>query len=283
VKFCNNQNLLDRYALEPDQDFKYKLELTHHLQTCPLCRHYVKERRILETLFSSIPDTKDEIIIKKIQQMTGLLKTQVIVKLNPQSRKSGNKHDVRLAADDTSPIQYTVLETYSNEKEDVVVRLIKEHHKTACLYLICNDKKRFKDALLTFEGSDHRYIFNEQNQVILVNENVEELLLRKASIRTPVSKFSLHPQSLKSGNTLYDGPIAFTNDHLEEIQIEVSNQEGKPTYTLQIVNLNVPFKNQKMHVAIFQKNKPPAISLVKEGSAVFKKINPTNILKIHFY
>ncbi|RQV98766.1 hypothetical protein EH221_01355 [bacterium] len=284
MKFCDNQDLLEQYALGLERNPEIRRKLFNHLRICPLCRHYVEERKQLEKLLASEPNQSERGFIHEVQQKILPPKASKIIQLNPGQSSESTDVLCRLAADSNQNTSYDVLAIYQNESEDVIIRLVADRKQnTYSLHLICKDKTHYEDTLLQFEGMDNHFIFDERNQISLSKDEAEALLTRKATIQSPISTFQLHPVSADAEKTLFDGVIVLDNENYEKIQIDISNQDGREIYKFQIINLKKSFENQKLRIVVFQEDKQPAFATMSQGVAKMDGIDIGKMLKIHIY
>ncbi len=271
---CLKTHNIERLANQPGQASP---EETEHLFHCEKCRTLYLEYASFKKLYSlsqcsGLPTRLKRAIWRQqpsIIEFTAL-KTNRALAAPPY----------RLAAQGGQPIDNYTVFSFSNEKEEIVARVMHDQAGGDVLvYIIAQDPDKIKHRKVKLLPTMLEGITDDNGYVNL--GKMKNFTCSDFQINLPLASFKLSPhidRDTKSGPR-----FTLVNNFHDEITINIEQAKDITNYLLTIKKIKGDTAKKELQVAAFTDKNRAICKLTTDHITVFETEKPEKVLSIHIY
>ena len=193
-----------------------------------------------------------------------------------------SEYPFRLAAQGGGPSERFSVASFSNEKENIVGRVMQDRHNSeVSFYLMADDKEKVKGRKVKIIDSDLEGITDSQG---FVNFGpITEFKCSSVQIQSPASVFVLSPHHVKMPSKSQSHSFLLKNKQHDEIHIDIDKSVETTSYRISIKTIRKRTDKKELQVVAFTDNDRTLAGQARDGVTVMETKGRERILRIHIF
>ena len=272
--------MLEFYAHGMIADPGLRRSIEMHATGCATCRAGLRSLKKLEAFCDRIPEIQLTHLTNRVLERLNLSAHSMLLYPVTESKRISQ---YMLAAESRPVQRFVNIQSFSNQDQDVLVRLIRDTQKNELtLYLLSEDPNLCRKCHIEIDEGE-RYFPDEQGKVLLPVSRTkpwDEMVLK---IITAKAAFDLEPLADLKERVISEGRYIVGKGPVDQIQLEVEDRRQKRRIKIRVLNLDQISGGREVEVVVLQRDGQSHSSITRQGVAVFESLDLGQVIHIHLY
>ena len=277
---CPEFEILEYYALGTIEDPGLHRQIEMHAAECAACRACLHSLKKFGAFCDQLSENQLTHLTNHVLERLNLSAYSILLFPVSESKQTSQ---YMLAAESRPAQRFVNIQSFSNQDQDVLVRLIKDIQKNkVTLYLLSENPNLCNQCYIEIEESE-KYFPDKQGKVQLPAAPAKPWDEIVVKIKTAKAAFDLEPLTDLKERIISEGRYIVRKGQVDQIQLEVEDRKQKRRIKIRVLNLDQISGGRAVEVVVLQQDGQFHSSITRQGVAVFESLDLGQVIHIQLY